>query len=81
MWSQILKFLKEHIKKNIDLNFFRNGKIFGIRRIILSVFSLLGFIIFCNIKLFLLYLYCRLLVLDLIKNIKKYLFDVELIFR
>ena len=41
----------------LTCNFFRNGKIFGIRRIILSVFFLLGFIIFCNIKLFLLYLY------------------------
>jgi hypothetical protein len=31
----------------LTCNFFRNEKIFGIRRIILSVFFLLGFIIFC----------------------------------
>ena len=45
------------IKKRLTCNFFRNGKIFGIKTIIPSIFFLLGFIIFCNIKSFFLYVY------------------------
>jgi hypothetical protein len=45
MWSQILIF-EGALKKMLTCNFFRNEKIFGIRRIILSVFFLLGSIIF-----------------------------------
>ena len=75
----------------LTCNFFRNEKIFGIRRIILSVFFLLGSIIFrmgLSFSVIVSYsLYISILVLldwlvsDSIKNMKKYLFHVELIFR